>query len=153
MNTSAVALVQRYYPQIYLACHKRHVRASSTAYRLSARDSSILVHLNETVPVTPTELTTHLGVRGSTLSAAIHRLERLGYLQRKRMPRDRRTVALTLSQQGATAMAATSVLDSERVEAVLARLKPSELKRALEGLELLAKASLRTMKAKSLRSS
>jgi DNA-binding MarR family transcriptional regulator len=153
MNTSAVALVQRYYPQIYLACHKRHVRASSTAYRLSARDSSILVHLNETVPVTPTELATHLGVRGSTLSAAIHRLERLGYLQRKRMPRDRRTVALTLSQQGATAMAATSVLDSERVEAVLARLKPSELKRALEGLELLAKASLQTMKTKSLRRS
>ncbi|MGB6678036.1 MAG: MarR family winged helix-turn-helix transcriptional regulator [Terriglobales bacterium] len=153
MNTSAVGLVQRCYPQIYLACHKRHVWASSTAYRLSARDSSILVHLNETVPVNPTELAAHLGVRGSTLSAAIHRLERLGYLQRKRMPRDRRTVALTLSQQGATAMAATSVLDSERVEAVLARLKPSELKRALEGLELLAKASLRTMKAKSLRSS
>jgi hypothetical protein len=59
-------------------------------------------------------------------------------------------VALTLSQQGA---AATSVLDSQRVEAVLARLKPSELKRALEGLELLARASQQTMKAKSLRSS
>jgi DNA-binding MarR family transcriptional regulator len=152
MNASAIALIQRCYPQIYLACHKRHVRTSSTAYRLSARDSSILVHLNETVPTTPTELAAHLGVRGSTLSAAIHRLEHLGYLQRKKMPRDRRTVALTLSQQGATAMAATSVLDSERVEAVLARFKPSELKRALEGLELLAKASQQTMKAKSLRS-
>ena len=85
MNTSDVELVQRYYPQIYLACHKRHIRASSTGYRLSARDSSILVHLSETVPVTPTELAAHLSVRGSTLSAAIQRLEALGYLLRKRI--------------------------------------------------------------------
>ena len=145
MYNRDVELVQRCYPQIYLACHKRHIRASSTAYRLSARDSSILVHLTETVPVTPTELAAHLSVRGSTLSAAIHRLERVGYLQRKRMPRDRRTVALTLTPQGAKAMAETSVLDSERVGAVLATLNRSERKRALEGLELLAKASLQTI--------
>jgi len=86
-----------------------------------------------------------MSVRGSTLSAAIHRLERLGYLQSKRMPRDRRTVALTLTPQGAKAMAETSVLDSERVGAVLAILNRSERKRALEGLELLAKASRQTM--------
>jgi len=145
MSNRDVELVQRCYPQIYLACHKRHIRASSTAYRLSARDSSILVHLNETVPVAPTELAAHLSVRGSTLSAAIHRLERLGYVQRKRMPRDRRTVALTLTPHGAQAMAETSVLDSERVRAVLTRLDQSERKRALEGLELLARASRQTM--------
>jgi DNA-binding MarR family transcriptional regulator len=145
MDASDIELVQRYYPQIYLACHKRHIRASSTRYRLSARDSSILVHLDETVPVTPTELAAHLSVRASTLSAAIHRLEELGYLQRKQIPRDRRTVALTLTPQGAKAMAETSVLDSARVEAVLARLKPSELRQALEGLELLARASRQTM--------
>lgn len=145
MNTSDVALVQRCYPQIYLACHKRHTRASSTAYRLSARDSSILVHLSETVPVTPTELAAHLGVRRSTLSAAIHRLGRLGYLRRSLMPRDRRTVALTLTPQGAEAMAATSVLDSERVDAVLTRLSRNQRKRALEGLVLLAEASKKTM--------
>jgi DNA-binding MarR family transcriptional regulator len=144
MHTS-VELIQRYYPQIYLACHKRHIRASSTAYRLSARDSSILVHLNETVPVTPTELAAHLSVRGSTLSAAIRRLEQLGYLQRKKVSQDRRIVALTLTSQGAKAMAETSVLDAERVGAVLARLNRNEQKRALEGLALLAKASRQTM--------
>jgi DNA-binding MarR family transcriptional regulator len=141
MNASDVEMVQRCYPQIYLACHKRHIRASSTAYRLSGRDSSILVHLSESVSVTPTELATHLSIRGSTLSAAIQRLESLGYLQRKRIHKDRRSVALTLTAQGAKAMAETSVLDSERVAAVLARLTRSERKRALEGLELLAKAS------------
>jgi MarR family transcriptional regulator, organic hydroperoxide resistance regulator len=145
MDTSAVELVQRYYPQIYLACHKRHIRASSTAYRLSARDSSILVHLNETVPVTPTQLAAHLSVRGSTLSAAIHRLEQLGYLQRKKMAQDRRAVSLTLTPHGAKAMAETSVLDAERVADVLAKLNRNEQKRALEGLALLAKASRQTM--------
>jgi MarR family transcriptional regulator, organic hydroperoxide resistance regulator len=141
MNPSEIAMVQRCYPQIYLACHKRHIRASSTAYRLSARDSSILAHLSDTVPLSPTELAAHLNVRGSTLSAAIQRLEQLGYLRRARMPRDRRTVALTLTPQGAKAMAETSVLDSERVGAVLAKLNRNERKRALEGLELLAKGS------------
>ncbi len=141
MNASAVELVQRCYPQIYLACHKRHIRASSTAYRLSARDSSILVHLSERVPLTPSQLAAHLSVRGSTLSAAIQRLESLGYLLRKRIHKDRRSVALTLTPHGARAMAETSVLDSERVAAVLTQLTRNERKRALEGLELLAKAS------------
>jgi len=145
MNPSDVELVQRCYPQIYLACHKRHIRASSTTYRLSARDSSILAHLSQTVPVTPTELAAHLSVRGSTLSAAIQRLEQLGYLQRRKVPRDRRNVGITLTQQGAKAMAETSVLDSERVSAVLAKLSRAEKKRALEGLVLLAKASRQTV--------
>jgi MarR family transcriptional regulator, organic hydroperoxide resistance regulator len=153
MNNRDVELVQRCYPQIYLACHKRHIRASSTVYRLSSRDSSILVHLNEKIPLTPTDLAAHLNVRGSTLSAAIHRLEQLGYLQRKRMSCDRRTVALTLTPQGAKAMAETSVLDAGLVATVLAALNRTERKRALEGLELLAKASRRTMsKTEQLRS-
>jgi DNA-binding MarR family transcriptional regulator len=144
MNNPEVELVQRCYPQIYLACHKRHVRAASTSYHLSARDSSILAHLHETAPVTPTDLAAHLSVRASTLSAAIQRLEKLGYLRRSRTPQDRRTVGLTLTPQGSKAMSETSVLDSERVHAVLARLNRNERKRALEGLELLARASRET---------
>ena len=49
-------------------------------------------------------------------------------------------MALTLTQQGAKAMAETSVLDSERVAAVLLTLNRDERKQALEGL-LFAKAS------------
>lgn len=44
---AAVRAVQIAYPQIYLACHTRHTRARSSAFRLSARDSSLLVHLDE----------------------------------------------------------------------------------------------------------
>jgi hypothetical protein len=38
-------------------------------------------------------------------------------------------------------MAATSVLDAQRVRALLARLTRDERRRALEGMELLARAS------------
>jgi MarR family transcriptional regulator, organic hydroperoxide resistance regulator len=140
-----IECLQRCYPQIYLACHTRHVRATSTVYRLSARDSSILVHLHPEEPITPTALAAHLGVRGSTLSAAVHRLERLGYLRRAKAAHDRRCAALTLTPQGAKAMSATSVLDQERVAAILRKLTRAQRSRAMQGLELLARASRKLM--------
>jgi MarR family transcriptional regulator, organic hydroperoxide resistance regulator len=139
----AVEEIQRCYPQIYLACHTKHIRASSTPHRLSAKDSSLLVHLSPRQPQTPGDLAAHMGVGASTLSAAIRRLEDLGYLRREKNVRDRRVVALTLTQQGSRAMAATSVLDGTRLAAVVALLTAEERKHAVEGIRLLAEASSR----------
>jgi MarR family transcriptional regulator, organic hydroperoxide resistance regulator len=144
---AAVQTLQRCYPQIYLACHVKHIRAASTAHRVSARDSSLLVHLSPTEPLTPTELAAHMGVVPSTISAAIHRLARLGYLRREQNSRDRRAAVLTLTRQGSQAMAATSVLDSDRLAAMLDLLTGAERKRGLQGLELLAKAARRLTSA------
>jgi DNA-binding MarR family transcriptional regulator len=82
-----------------------------------------------------------MGIGASTLSAAIGRLAALGYLKREASLSDRRAAALTLTTQGARAMAATSVLDAQRVRALLAKLTRDERRRALEGMELLARAS------------
>src|SRR5438876_10136194 len=114
-----VAVVQRCYPQIYLACHTRHKRTASTEYRLSERDSPLLSHLNLTLPISHGELAVHLGVRPSTLSAAIGKLEKLGYVERRQEAKDRRVVMLRLTHKGAAARAATSVLDQDRVAAIL----------------------------------
>lgn len=138
---AAVAAVQRGYPQIYLACHADHVKARSTEYRLSARDSSILSHLDVSLPQTASALAAHMGVRPSTFSAAINRLIALGYVARRANAADRRETQLTLSPRGATAMAATSVLDSSRVAAMLAELNADERARAIAGLQLLAEAA------------
>ena len=145
VSSREIEIMQRCYPQIYLACHQRHVRAASTSFRLSSRDSSILAHLSETVPMVPTDLAAHLGVSGSTLSAAVAKLERLGYVERRSMPRDRRSIAITLTRQGATAMAETSVLDAVRIIEVLSCLSPTRRKQALAGLQLLAEASRQSM--------
>jgi DNA-binding MarR family transcriptional regulator len=139
--TAAVRAVQIAYPQIYLACHTRHTRARSSAFRLSARDSSLLVHLDETHPTRPAALARHMGVGASTMSAALRRLESLGYITRTTPATDRRGAELRLTAKGAEALSATSVLEAARVEALLRTLTPADRTRAVDGLTLLGRAA------------
>jgi DNA-binding MarR family transcriptional regulator len=138
-----VGLIQRWYPQIYLACHTRHPRRGSTAHGLSPRDSSLLAHLDDRDPMTPTELARHVGIGKPALSAALKRLVRLGYVTASRTDADRRVVQLRLAPAGAAAMRESSVLETPRVRRLLKALTPAERRTALEGLSLLAKAARR----------
>jgi DNA-binding MarR family transcriptional regulator len=141
-----VAAVQHYYPQIYLACHTQHQRRRANAASLTANESSLLAHLAHDQPLRASTLARHLGVGASTLSAAVKRLTALGYIVRERDPHDQRASALRLSAQGARAMQGSSVLETRRVAAVLAKLTAAERSRAIEGLRLLADAARRTDK-------
>jgi DNA-binding MarR family transcriptional regulator len=136
-----VRLVQTCYPQIYLACHTRHVRAQSSPKRLSTHDSALLSHLDEETPMSPSTLAKHLSIGLPTLSAALGRLVKLGYINRSVSNADRRQVELRLSLSGARAMQASSVLDTRRVEKILARLRPAERQSVRDGLLALARAS------------
>jgi DNA-binding MarR family transcriptional regulator len=133
--------VQRLYPQIYLACHKRHVRAASTSFRVSSQDASLLVHLDHESAMSPHSLAAHLGVKPSTLSAAIFRLAKLGYLDVKTSQKDRRKRELRLTKRGVEAIRSASVLDCERVLKMLQRLTEKQKQLALQGLALLARAA------------
>lgn len=133
--------IQTWYPQIYLACHVDHKRHRTTASRISPRDASLLAHLHEQIAVTPAELARHLRVGAPTLSAALKRLVALGYVSQQADPLDARRRQLRLTRQGAHAMAESSVLETSRVRALLARLSAAERTRALDGLGLLARAA------------
>jgi DNA-binding MarR family transcriptional regulator len=133
--------VQRLYPQIYLACHQNHVRAVSTKWRISSQDASVLVHLDREMGLSPRALAAHLGVAGSTLSAALARLAKVGYLSNTPNEKDRRKRELRLTARGAEAISSTSVLDAERVRSMLNELEPEEKKAAVRGLALLAKGA------------
>lgn len=133
--------VQRLYPQIFVACHTDHVRAVSTKWRLSSQDASILVHLEREFGLSPRALAGHLSVAPSTLSAALTRLAKLGYLTNTPNQKDRRKRELRLTARGAEAISATSVLDAERVRIMLSKLGTEEKKKALHGLALLAQAA------------
>jgi DNA-binding MarR family transcriptional regulator len=135
--------VQRLYPQIYVACHAEHIRAVSTKWRVSSQDASILVHLDREFGLSPRALARHLGVAPSTLSAALTRLAKLGYLTTRPNERDRRQREVRLTALGAEAIASTSVLDRRRVQALLAELNPEEKTQAVHGLALLARAARR----------
>ncbi|MBV9496207.1 MAG: winged helix-turn-helix transcriptional regulator [Acidobacteria bacterium] len=137
-----VRSVLRHYPQIYIACHVDHVRAASTEWQLSAHDSSILSHLDAAHATSPRALAQHLAVQPSTLSASIARLESLGYITSTPSAGDKRRRELLLTERGEEAMAATSVLDCERVRELLATLSKEERIAAVHGLALLARAAL-----------
>jgi len=143
MTDADVYEVQRLYPQVFLACHVDHVRAASTKWHISSQDASVLAHLDLERGLSPRSLSGHLGVTASTVSAAIARLSRLGYLTSEAGQRDRRHREIRLTPRGAQAMAATSVLDAGRTKAMLSLLKPAERRMALRGLELLAHAARR----------
>jgi MarR family transcriptional regulator, organic hydroperoxide resistance regulator len=136
-----VRLVQVAYPQIYFACHTRHVRRASTDTHLSSTDSTLLAHLDERIAVRPTVLARHLGLAASTMSAAIQRLEDHGYIARSRAAGDGRASDLRLSKKGAAAMQASSVLDMPLVRKMLGHLSARDRKQALNGISLLAKAA------------
>ena len=141
MRSEAVLEVQRLFPQIYLACHVDHVRAASTSWDLSSHDASILAHLDRENAISPRALAAHLSVAASTLSAAVARLSRLGYLTSEPSPSDKRQRELRLTARGAKAIAFTSVLDERRVRKLLGRLNAQECTAALRGLQLLAQAA------------
>jgi len=79
----------------------------------------------------PRTLAGHLGVAPSTLSAALKRLGRLGYIANTPRATDRRQRELWLTELGAEAMRGTSVLDAERVALMLDKLPTREQKLAV----------------------
>jgi len=101
----------------------------------------VLVHLDRNAGTRPSALAKHLGVAPSTLSATIARLEKLGYLSSTPHESDRRRRELRLTARGGDAIAATSVLDGDRVRAMVKKLTPAERKAAVRGLGLLARAA------------
>lgn len=129
------------YPRIYFACHTRHVHDPESGHTLSRHQASILSHLDEVDATTLTELANHMGVTVSTMSLAIKRLERQGFIGRSRDVVDRRVIRLRLTEAGVRVRDAQSVLDEDRVAGMLEVLTAAERDVALEGLALLARAA------------
>jgi DNA-binding MarR family transcriptional regulator len=135
--------VLRAYPLLYLACHVEHRGRGASATGLTAREASFLAHLDEAEPMRPTALARHLGIAPSSLSAALARLESLGMIAVEIDPADARRRLVRLTAKGKEAVAAASVLDPDRVAALLATMPPAERRRAVDGLALLGAAARR----------
>ena len=132
--------IQQLYPQVFHACHVRHARSRRTnRFRVSERDQALLAHLSLRHGRKATDLARHFGVGLPTLSVAVKRLERAGYVERARAGSDRRAFELRLSARGAEALRGTSVLDDVRLARALEHLTPKERRAAVEGLTLLAR--------------
>ena len=136
------------YSRIYFACHTRHVLDPASGTKVSARQASILSHLDSVDPTPISELATHMGVTVSTMSVAIDRLERQGYVTRARADTDARVRHVRLTASGERLRAAQKVLDPALVRAMLSRLSPADRRDALRGLELLGRAAQEQVRAR-----
>ena len=129
------------YSQIYFACHTRHVHDPESGTRVSARQASILSHLDTVDPTPLSQLASHMGVTVSTMSIAVDRLVRQGYVVRDRAEADARVRHVRLTPAGERLRAAQKVLEPRLVRAMLSHLSPADRRDALRGLELLGSAA------------
>src|ERR1043166_5840382 len=141
MLPAEVETVLRCYPQIFFACHRRHVRDAESRKVISAHQPSILDHLDDVEGTSVLDLARHMGVTPSTMSLTVDRLERDGYVTRERSQEDRRRVDLRLTPSGVRIKRQDKVLEPELVAAMLAHLDERKRRQALRGLELLADAA------------
>lgn len=141
MSDPDVSAVLDAYPRIYFACHRRHVYDAQQRRLVSAHQASILDHLDAVESTVLSDLAKHMGVTASTMSLAVDRLERGGYVTRERDQVDRRRVRVRLTDAGVRVRRANSVLDPALVARMLAQLPDGERREALHGLTLLARAA------------
>lgn len=136
------------YPRIFFACHSRHVEDPETKQLLTARQASILDHLDDEKPISLNGLARHTGVTAATMCIAIDKLESKGYVRRERDEADRRRVLLRLTPAGKRLSESQSVLDPARVAEMLATLNEAEREEGLRGLGRLAEAADRYLAAR-----
>lgn len=139
-----VQTVQLTYPRVYYACHTRHQRKRSTEHRLSARDAAILAHCSAEDPIIPARLAAHLSIARSTLSEAIKKLDTTGYVRRvAAIQGDGRLSGILLTTKGLRAVREMSVLEADRLEAVLRPASAADRAAIAAGLTKLAEACRR----------
>jgi DNA-binding MarR family transcriptional regulator len=141
MTRDPVARMLAAYPVVHHACRQRVAGEGTGRERISAHQATILAHLDRAAGCTVTELARLMGVALPTMSLLVSRLARAGLVRRERDRRDRRRAALRLSATGERVRAGSSLLDPERVRALLYRLTPEERTLGVDGLVALARAA------------
>ena len=149
MYSKETAAVLRCFPQVYFACHTRHIRVEPAGTLLSAHQASVLDHLDDVECTSLLQLAAHMGVTSSTMSITVDRLERAGHVRRERSSEDGRRLDLRLTPSGARVKREHKVLNPERVALMLGYLNPKGRIQATKALELLAAAAGQMMAARS----
>ena len=111
---------------------------------LSSDDFGLSSAIGVWGPITPTELSGRVGMPPTTLSSALARLERRGYVRRERNPRDGRSYLVELTDEGDRAWRAAWPALREALDALERELGGSldEVQGAIERLRDAAVAAL-----------
>lgn len=138
---SAVQKIVDLVPRILYACRRLDARTLSTGRSLSPQQALILDQLDPDLPTSLQALAAQMNVTAPTMSVAIGRLVREGYVRRDRDEIDGRRLDLTLSPAGVRVRKATSSLDPRRVASLLGRLSAADRTSVIRGLAAMADAA------------
>lgn len=150
MPRDPVTQVLTSYPVIHHALRQREVQAGGAG--VSAHQATVLAQVDGAAGKTLTELAAAMGVALPTMSLTVDRLVAGGWLERARDPADGRRVSIRLTEAGQRMIKTRSLIDPERVRALLASLTPAERAAGVLGLTTLARAAQRLAPADRTRS-
>ena len=111
------------------------VMKKSRVHNLSVTEIHTLEAIGQDEAKTMTHVAETLKINVSTLTAAINKLVTKGYVNRFRIPEDRRMVMIELSETGTRAVREHEAFHLVMLKDVLSQLSPEETERLIESLE------------------
>ena len=111
------------------------VMKKSKAQNLSVTEIHTLEAIGRGEPKTMTHVAEALKINVSTLTAAINKLVTKGYVNRFRIPEDRRVVLIELTENGERAVREHEAFHFMLVKEALSQLSEKETERLVESLE------------------
>lgn len=138
---SDVETVLECYVRIYFACHARSVNDPKKRSPISTNQANVLEFLDTEEGTTVLDLARQMGVAPSTMSLTLDRLERGGFVQRKKDPNDGRRTMIVLTADGDRVKRKQKVLEPDLIAAMLSRLPATRRKEAIAGLRSLTEAA------------
>ena len=93
---------------------------------LNELDKLLLIHIHRNPGAGPTDLARFFGVPATTTTSATDRLVKRGFVERRRPEKDRRAVALQVTDAGDASVRAIEVTHRSLYASMLAPLAPDE---------------------------
>jgi DNA-binding MarR family transcriptional regulator len=138
---SDVEAVLECYVRIYSACHARGVTDPKKRSSISTNQANVLEFLDTGEGTTVLELARQMGVAPSTMSLTLDRLEKGGFIERRKDPRDGRRTMILLTPEGDRARRKQKVLEPDLIADMLNLLSSARRKEAIAGLRALIDAA------------
>lgn len=125
------------FPAVYLRFHRRDGKRRE----LPAASRAVLQHLTLSGPLSVGEMAKHLSRAQSVVSEIVEHLERDGWLERMRDPKDKRRSLVWLSERGLALLEQErEVLSSELLAQAMANMAPADRRALLRGMQALIAA-------------
>lgn len=107
----------------------------STRHDLSITELHTLVAIGPGKPKTMSQVAASLKISVSTLTAAVNKLVKKGYVERFRIPEDRRIVSIQLTEEGAAAVQEHEAFHAKMITNAIAQVPDEEISKFVDSID------------------